>query len=228
MVSAANDGPQSRPPLTRQVVLRKALELVDAEGLSSLTRRRLGQELGRDAMTLYRYVPDRNALLEGIVELVLMELPASGEEQEGWQPRLRRGAHDFRNLALAHPNVVSVMVTQPLVTPLGLRSLGNLRPLEALLKVLTDAGMTPREALQVCREYLCLLNGHLLIEMQELVTTPDETDDVLRLGLQRLPVEEFPHLRGLASELANYDGAAELDRSLDIFFGAFESAAVKR
>jgi hypothetical protein len=60
------------------------------------------------------------------------------------------------------------------------------------------------------------LHGHILTEIQEVVERPEETDDVLRLGLHRLPVTEFPHVRALASALANYDGAAELDRGLDI------------
>lgn len=213
---------QARAPLTREIVLRKALELVDAEGLDALTRRRLGQELGRDAMALYRYAPDRTALLEGIIELVLAELPPRTQGLDGWQSQLRRGAHDFRKLALNHPNVMSLMVTQPLRTPLSLRSLGSLRPLESLLTVLTEAGMTPGQALHIYRLYVGFLTGHLLTEMQELVTTPDETDDLLRLGLHRLPVEEFPLLRGLASELAHYDGTAELDKGLDILFKAFE------
>jgi hypothetical protein len=60
------------------------------------------------------------------------------------------------------------------------------------------------------------LHGHILTEIQEVIERPEETDDVLRLGLHRLSVSEFPHVRALASDLANYDGAAELDRGLDI------------
>jgi hypothetical protein len=60
------------------------------------------------------------------------------------------------------------------------------------------------------------LNGHVLNELQELVENPDETDDLLRLGLHRLPIGEFPLLRSLAHALACYDGTAELERGLDI------------
>ena len=56
----------------------------------------------------------------------------------------------------------------------------------------------------------------MLDELQELVDNPDETDDLLRLGLHRLPLAEFPLLRSLAPVLAVYDGAAELERGLDI------------
>ncbi len=60
------------------------------------------------------------------------------------------------------------------------------------------------------------LHGHVLDELQELVEKPEETDDLLRLGLHRLPIGEFPLLRSLAPVLATYDGAAELERGLDI------------
>lgn len=54
--------------------------------------------------------------------------------------------------------------------------------------------------------------------MQELVERPEESDDLLRLGLHRLPIGEFPILRSLAPILASYDGAAEFERGLDVFF----------
>jgi hypothetical protein len=52
--------------------------------------------------------------------------------------------------------------------------------------------------------------------LQEVIERPEETDDVLRLGLHRLAITEFPRLRELAPALASYDGAAELDRFLDL------------
>ena len=215
-------GTRPRTPLTRERVLAAALRLVDDEGLDALTRRRLGQELGRDAMALYRHAPDRAALLDGIVELVMGELdiPDAGQD---WRTQLRRTAHDFRRLGLAHPHVVSLIVTRPLSTPLGLRPLGTLRPLERLLRVLTDAGFAPPVALQVYRLYLGFLNGHMLTELQELVAAPDESLDLLRLGLHRLPPREFPLLRSLATELATYDGAAELDHGLAVLFSGIEA-----
>jgi len=214
---ADGDRPGRRVPLTRARVLATALRLVDDEGLDALTRRRLGQELGRDAMALYRHAPDRAALLDGIVELVMDELdiPDGGQD---WQTQLSRTAHDFRRIGLAHPHVVSLMVTRPLSTPLGLRPLGTLRPLERLLKVLTHAGFPPPLALRVYRLYIGFLYGHMLTELQELVADPEETSDLLRLGLHRLPAREFPLLRSLATELATYDGVAELDQGLAVLF----------
>jgi hypothetical protein len=67
------------------------------------------------------------------------------------------------------------------------------------------------------------LYQHLLHELQERIDNPDETDDVLRLGLHRLPITEFPRLRSLASILAAYDGATELDEGLDIVIAGLRS-----
>ena len=64
----------------------------------------------------------------------------------------------------------------------------------------------------------------MLDELQEVVDNPDETDDLLRLGLHRLPIGEFPLLRSLAPVLANYDGAAELERGLDILLTGLTAA----
>ncbi|HET9649133.1 MAG TPA: TetR/AcrR family transcriptional regulator C-terminal domain-containing protein [Microlunatus sp.] len=219
--STGDPKPPTRVPLTRERVLETALRLVDAEGLDALSRRRLGQELGRDAMTLYRYAPDRAALLDGIVELVLDELVLP-EDGLDWQTQLRRGAHSFRRLALAHPHVVGLIVTRPIATPLGQRPLGTLRPLERLLDMLTASGFSDPDALSVYRMYNGLLYGHVLNELEELVVDPDETDDLLRLGLQRLPRREFPKLRSLATALADYDGGAGLDLSLDVFFAGLD------
>jgi hypothetical protein len=87
--------------------------------------------------------------------------------------------------------------------------------LEATLALLVRSGFTDVDALHVYRLFFGFLYGHVLNELQELVDNPEETDDLLRLGLHRLPIKEFPLLRGLAPALASYDGATELERGLD-------------
>lgn len=205
-----------RPGLSRERVLAAALELIDLDGVEALSMRRLGRALDRDPMRLYRYAPSKDDLLDGVVELVLAELTVPAAREGEWEDALRRTAHAFRQLALAHPHVVSLLVTRPLATPLGLRPLGTLRPLEGLLELFVGAGFSPRGALHAYRLAMGFLQGHVLNELQERVSDPDETDDLLRLGLHRLPAREFPRLRSLAVELATYDGARELDEGLDI------------
>nr|WP_271211655.1 TetR/AcrR family transcriptional regulator C-terminal domain-containing protein [Rhodococcus wratislaviensis]GLK37805.1 TetR family transcriptional regulator [Rhodococcus wratislaviensis] len=202
-------------PTTRERILECALEIIDRDGIDGLSMRRLGKALGRDPMTLYRHAPNKAALLDGVAELVLEELEVDTDDGD-WATQLREVARGFRRLALAHPQVVPLLVTRPLSTPLGLRPLGTLRPLENILALLTKAGFTDADALHVYRALFGFLYGHVLNELQELVERPDESDDLLRLGLHRLPIGEFPLLRGLAPVLASYDGAAELERGVDI------------
>ena len=216
-----------RPRLSRELVLTRALELVDAEGVEALTMRRLGQELGRDPMSLYRYAQNRSALLDGVAEMVLNDLSIRADEPD-WKSQLRFLAHDLRQVALTHPNVVPLLVTRPLATPLGLRPLGTLRPLEQILSLLIAAGFAPADALHVYRAYYGFLYGHILNELQEYIVDPDENEALLRLGLHRLPAKEFPQLRALAPALAEYDGANELDEGLDILLTGLEAQLALR
>lgn len=208
-----------RPRLTRRDVLTTALRLIDDDGVDALSMRRLGKALDRDPMRLYRFAASKEELLDGVVELVLDELAVPPARDGDWQAVLRHTARAFRDLAVAHPHVVPLMVTRPLATPLALRPLGTLRPLEALLELFIEAGFAPRDALHSYRLFMGFLYGHVLNELQERVLRPDETDDLLRMGLYRLPAQDFPRLRSLATELAAYDGARELDEGLDIVLG---------
>jgi AcrR family transcriptional regulator len=201
--------------ITRDVVLAAALEIIDADGADGLSMRRLARALGRDPMILYRHAPNKAALLDGVAETVLAQLTVDSADPD-WAAQLRTVARDYRRLALAHPHVVPLLVTRPLATPLALRPRGTLRPLEDILTLLTRAGFSGPDALHIYRALFGFLHGHVLNELQELVEKPEETDDLLRLGLHRLPIGEFPLLRSLAPVLAAYDGAAELERGLDI------------
>ena len=201
--------------VTREMVLAAALEIIDADGAGGLSMRRLARALGRDPMILYRHAPNKAALLDGVAETVLAQLTVDPADPD-WAAQLRAVARHYRALALAHPHVVPLLVTRPLATPLALRPKGTLRPLEDVLALLTSAGFSGPDALHIYRALFGFLHGHILNELQELVDNPDETDDLLRLGLHRLPISQFPLLRSLAPVLATYDGAAELERGLDI------------
>lgn len=203
--------------ISRTVILQSALQLVDRDGVDGLSMRRLSELVGRDPTVLYRHVPNKAALLDGIAEIVVGKLRVDTTDPD-WVAQLRAVAHEFRELALAHPNVVPLLVTRPLATPLGQRPPGMLRPLEDILTLLTAAGFSGADALHIYRVLFGYLHGHILTELQEVVERPEETDDVLRLGLHRLAITEFPRVRALASALGSYDGAAELDRGLDVLF----------
>jgi AcrR family transcriptional regulator len=209
--------------ITREVVLAAALEIIDRDGADALSMRRLAAALDRDPMILYRHARNKAALLDGVAEVVLAQLKVDPTDPD-WAGQLRTVAREYRQLTLAHPHVVPLLVTRPLATPLALRPPGTLRPLEDILALLMRAGFTGPDALHIYRALFGFLHGHILNELQELIDNPDETDDLLRLGLHRLPITEFPLLRSLAPVLASYDGATELERGLDILLTGLTTA----
>ena len=201
--------------LSRSMILQTALAIVDRDGVDGLSMRRLSDAVARNPVMLSRHVANKAAVLDGVAEIVLAQLSVDSADPD-WAGQLRSVARDFRQLALAHPNVVPLLVTRPLATPLGQRPPGMLRPLEDVLALLTSAGFTGDDALHTYRVLFGFLYGHILNELQEVIERPEETDHVLRLGLHRLAITQFPLRRALAPTLASYDGAAELDRFLDL------------
>jgi len=225
--AAGDAAPNGSGKITRDVVLAAALEIIDRDGADGLSMRRLARALGRDPMILYRHAPNKAALLDGVAEIVLAQLKVDSADPD-WASQLRTIARDYRALALAHRHVVPLLVTRPLATPLGLRPPGTLRPLEDVMELLTRAGYSGSDALHIYRALFGFLHGHVLNELQELVENPAETDDLLRLGLHRLPIAEFPLLRSLAPVLASYDGAAELERGLDILLTGLTTTLIPK
>ncbi|MFJ1460440.1 TetR/AcrR family transcriptional regulator [Nocardia sp. N2S4-5] len=209
-------------PLTRAAILTAALEIIDHDSIERLSMRRLGQRLNRHPTALYRHASNKAALLDGVTEFVLEQLTVDSTDPD-WHHQLRVIARDFRRLAVTHPHVVPLLVTHPLATPLGLRPLGTLRPLEHILDLLTRANFSGNDALQIYRALFGFLYGHVLNELQEIIHLPEESTDLLRLGLHHLPIGDFPLLRGLASELAAYDGVIELERGLDILLAGLDT-----
>jgi AcrR family transcriptional regulator len=92
--------------VTREVVLSTALDLIDRDGAAGLSMRRLARALNRDPMILYRHAPNKAALLDGVVEVVLAQLNVDPADPD-WAAQLRAVARDYRQLALAHPHVVT-------------------------------------------------------------------------------------------------------------------------
>jgi AcrR family transcriptional regulator len=128
--------PRKRPdtPLTRERVLREALQLVDDEGLKALTMRALGNRLGVEAMSLYHYVEGKDGLRDGIRELLWEELRRSLESGQGWKDSMRQIAACLWGLARQHPHAFPLM--------LGGDSLAEpmLRTLARGLETLEEAG----------------------------------------------------------------------------------------
>src|SRR3712207_8923049 len=84
-----------RRPLSRRRVLEAAVRFADREGLEALSMRKLGADLGVEAMSLYNHVPNKDALLDGMVEVLLGELEVPSEKA-GWEERVREAYRGFR------------------------------------------------------------------------------------------------------------------------------------
>src|SRR6185437_6251340 len=99
---------QPRLPLSRERVLEAAVALAQAEGLEALTMRRLADELGAGAMTLYHHVPNQDALIDGMVDIVFgeIELPTTDVD---WRTALRRRAISTREALNRHRWAVGLM-----------------------------------------------------------------------------------------------------------------------
>ncbi len=136
-----------RRPLDQMRILRAAVEFIDVNGLGKLTMRRLGAHLGVEAMALYRYVPGREQLLDGVVEMVMDELYETtnvGGRSTSWQEYLQMQAHAVRTIAVKHPRIFPLVATRPPSAPWLRPPLRSLRWVESFLQGLHDYGFEPR------------------------------------------------------------------------------------
>src|SRR5580765_3736343 len=93
-----------REPLSRQRIVRAALQIMDEEGLEAVTMRRIGRALGVEAMSLYNHVRDKEDILDAICEEAVSEFRFPPELD--WAETLRAAAREYRRLLLAHPMVI--------------------------------------------------------------------------------------------------------------------------
>src|SRR5437899_10255161 len=98
-----------RVPLTRQRIIRVALRIMDDEGLHAVTMRRVGRELGVEAMSLYNHVRDKEDIFDGICERVMCEFRFPSDEED-WVATALAGAREWRRLLRVHPNVIQLFV----------------------------------------------------------------------------------------------------------------------
>jgi TetR/AcrR family transcriptional regulator, tetracycline repressor protein len=151
-----------RRPLSRRRILEAAIKLADREGLEALSMRRLGRELGVEAMSLYNRVPNKAALLNGMVRILLerLEIPLDGSG--GWEECVREAFQSYRQLAREHPNVFPLFAMRPLNTVESLR----------IFELLRGAGFSTVPALHAFRALSSYTIGYSLAEIQGFVLEP--------------------------------------------------------
>jgi AcrR family transcriptional regulator len=216
--------------LDRRRILRAAIEFIDEQGLQALTMRRLGSFLGVEAMALYRYVPSREDLLDGVVDTVLEALHHDPEvhlhAKHGWQNYLQRLAHGIRRIALDHPAVFPLMATRPPAAPWIRPPLRSLRWLESFFSVMADAGFSDDDAVIAYRAYTTFLLGHLLLEVSHgsaaLPGDDDENDPAPADRDSAVGLENYPHLRRLESLLDQDETVREFEEALESLLDRLE------
>jgi AcrR family transcriptional regulator len=210
---AVDPAPAAHPrrPLDQRRILHAAADIIDDRGLIALTMRGLGAHLGVEAMALYRYVPGREQLLDGVVEVVMDELYESthaGGLSTSWQEYLQMQAHAVRTLALTHPRIFPLVATRPPSAPWLRPPLRSLRWVESFLQGLREYGFSPRVSVAVYRSFATFLLGALLLEagtLEDLTITEKvnlafiETDDLA----------SYPIISEMAGELK--DGGFEIE-----------------
>lgn len=209
--------------LTRDHVLHAALDMIDAEGVEALSMRKLGQALNRDPMRVYSHTESKAALLDAVAELVLENFVVPSASDGDWEDALRAAAHSFRDIAVAHPHMVPLLVTRPMSTPWSLLAPASLRWLEELLVLLTEAGFDDSGALYAYRFFTGFLAGHVLHEIQERHDDSGRSEKGFGSTVKKLPSKQFPRIGALAPALATYDGELEMVLGLDIVLGGLRS-----
>jgi AcrR family transcriptional regulator len=209
------------PGLSREKVLAAALEIVDAEGLDALSFRRLAAHFGVTPMALYRYVESKEALLDGIGDLVLEKLELPNASAGDWRDQLRALAHSFRSQLLAHPAVGPIFLGRPLFTPAGLRVA------DALLGLFRGAGFSTEDAVlryqQAARYLLALVMLETGSGSQLGADERAERARLARITFETLPVDQYPHLVEAASALASpHDPEQAFESGVELLVAGLE------
>jgi AcrR family transcriptional regulator len=184
------------------------MTIVDRDGLERLSMRRLAAELGMSPMSLYYHVPDKSALYDLILDAVMadMDLPHDDPTRPA-EERVVEAAAALRAALLAHPDAIPIVLSRSLRTP------GQLRPVEAMLGMLFDAGMPPTDALAVVNIVAQYVLGTTAALANHL-TDAKYHDARREAEFDELSPTEFPHVTRLLREGTYLGFEAEFDRGL--------------
>lgn len=177
----------TRTPLSRERILRAALELADDGGIESLSMRRLGQALGFEAMSLYNHVVAKDDVLDGILDLVLAETEPPAPAGD-WAAAVRQSALSVHEALRRHPWAAGLMMSADRIRP------ARLRYMDALLGRLREAGFsadTTYHAYHVLDAYIL---GFSLWLKSHSYPPVDAADLAVRFDAI-VPRSEYPHLR---------------------------------
>ena len=206
-----------RTGLSEDAVARRALALIDAEGIDGLSMRKLAGELGVSTMTLYSYFPDRAALLDGVAQVVYAQIDAP-EDAGGPRETLRVLMRAVRRVLLAHPHAL------PLIAEHAPRTLEALAFVNAGFRALRRAGVAPLDTARAYRALAAYSLGTAQVEIHHYFRAgegpaagPPEPGAPSAEAVGKL----LPYLAEVGPLLGELDDADEFDYGLDLTLDGF-------
>jgi AcrR family transcriptional regulator len=195
------------------------MELADAGGIESLTMRKLGVELGVEAMSLYRHVANKSDLLDGMIDSVFGEIDVP--ENGGWREIMRGRAISARAVLARHRWAIGLMESRSTPGPT------TLRHHDSVLGTLRTSGFSVVLAAHAYSVLDSYIYGFALQEPNLPFETEGETKDVTQAITARFATGEYPHLTEIAVEHVmqpGYSYGSEFEYGLDLILDGLEEA----
>jgi AcrR family transcriptional regulator len=203
---------ERRVPLTRERVLQAAIERADQGGLEALTMRKLGQELGVEAMALYHHFANKDDLVDGMVDLVFAEIDLPDGERD-WRRAMRKRAISVRDALLRHRWAIGLMESRRTPGP------ANLRHHDGVIGSLRAGGFDIAMAAHAYSLLDSYIYGFALTKMNLPFETSEEVGEVAQAMLEPFPAGEYPHLMEILTDHVmqpGYDYGDEFEYGLDL------------
>ncbi len=209
MATEAVPKPDQRIPLTRERVLLAAVELADRDGLEGLSMRRLGQELGVEAMALYRHVRDKDDLLDGVLEVIVGQIERP-RPAKAWKVALRRQVMEARRVMLRHPWARQVLEERGTTGPTILAYI------ERILAILHDGGFS----LDLAHHSMHVLGSRIFGFSQDLLEdSSDEPSGAADPIMAGAMAAQFPRITELATSVSHEGVLGACDDDVEFAFG---------
>jgi len=215
-------GAEERPhrePLSRDRIIRAALRIMDEEGLDAVTMRRVGRELGVEAMSLYNHVRGKEDVLDGIIQGVLREFRIT--RGADWTESTRLAAREFRRLLVAHPSVMKLMIQRDK----PFTNADSLQVYEYIFELLHEAGLSGADSGQAFHVFGGYILGAVTLELGLMVGGP--SDDAHEQGHQEMAqliaLADLPRLREVMPYLIDCDMDQQFEFGLDLLIEGLRS-----
>ena len=209
-----------RAPVTKQRAMELALALADANGIESLSMRRLAKELSVEAASLYHHVTNKEEILDGLVELVSAEIARPPADVE-WRVAMRERSLATRAVLKRHPWAVSLMASRMTPGP------ATLSHLDAGIGLLRDAGFPVPLAAHGISLVDSYVHGFVLQEVNLPFEGTEELTDMTQAIMDSFPANDFPHLFEVAIVHVlqpGYDYGEEFSYGLDLILDGLHRA----